>query len=221
MPDPSAEKLNSRMEEFILKHWEKWWKLRINAEEKIQWTRSSVRPVNFPERRLAGLLRILEKTAPDPIEKLCRLAEKYDESSALIKAFRSFIISSDPLWDNYYTFTSETDSPIQVIGRSRADDIIINTIFSSLCAYSIITGNQNIERKITEAYSAMPKAQDNRVLKTASMKWFMPPSRQKNIFKNASAQQGAIYLYRSFCQAYCSECTKCPLNTLISSLQFK
>jgi hypothetical protein len=218
LPDPAATMLDKEMHEFTINLWNRWWKIRQGSNSKINWTHSSIRPVNSPERRIAGLLSILKKFNEHPIEKLCHLSEKAESPNSLIKAFRTLILTSDPLWDLYYTFTSKAEKSSKVIGKSRADDIIVNCILPSLDAYSKITDNRHLKNKIKDAFLQMPKSQDNRILKTASVKWFMPPSRQKNIFKNAGSQQGAIYLYRGFCLEYCNECEKCPLNTLIKNL---
>jgi len=217
IPDPSAVSLSGEMKKFTINLWSEWWKLRKNAKEPIKWHRSSNRPVNSPERRIAGIAVLFDKLGLSPTEYLSSISKEIAEPSEFIKKLREFFICSDSLWDTYYSFTTISRKAMKVIGQSRADDIIVNSILPSLYAYGIITNNTALKKLVEKTYISIPKAQDNRILKTASLKWFMPPSRQKNIFKNASAQQGAIYLFRGFCSEYCQECEKCPLNNLIQT----
>ena len=66
-----------------------------------------------------------------------------------------------------------------------------------------------------QAFTSMPSLQSNRILETASLKWFAPPGRKRNIIKGAVSQQGILHIYRNFCEAVCSTCTECPLRDLI------
>jgi len=52
-------------------------------------------------------------------------------------------------------------------------------------------------------------------LETAAIRWFMPPVRQKQIFIDAATQQGALHIYRNFCDQVCTECDVCPLGELM------
>ena len=66
-----------------------------------------------------------------------------------------------------------------------------------------------------QALASMPSLQSNRILETASMKWFAPPGRKRNIIKGAVSQQGILHIYRNFCEAVCSSCAECPLIDLL------
>ena len=66
-----------------------------------------------------------------------------------------------------------------------------------------------------QAFASMPSLQSNRILETASMKWFAPPGRKRNIVKGAVSQQGILHIYRNFCESVCSSCAECPLMDLL------
>jgi hypothetical protein len=218
LPDPSAIQLPDQTKNYATNIWDIWWRLRKNPLPSIEWKKSSNRPSNTPERRIAALIILKNKLKNSESATLTTIAEKSQTPKELLKNLKLFFTCSHPLWNNYYSFISKANHPTNILGESRANDIITNTALPALNAFATIIKNNELYKKTKIAYATMPKAQDNRILKTASLKWFMPPSRQKNIFKNAISQQGAIYLYRGFCLQYCSECTKCPLNELINSL---
>ena len=218
LPDPSAISLPKETHNYTTSIWNTWWKIRKAPGETIEWFRGSNRPGNTPERRIAALTVLKKKLNNSPSTTLTKITNNASSEKDLIKQLKQLFICSHPLWNNFYSFTSQGKYSTNILGDSRASDIVINIALPALNAIGQITKNNKLSKNSINAYKTMSKAQDNRILKTAALKWFMPPSRQKNIFKNATSQQGAIYLYRGFCLEYCSECDKCPLNELTSSL---
>ena len=218
LPDPSAIPLPDSSHNYATSIWNTWWKIRKAPTSPIQWVQGSNRPGNTPERRIAALTVLKKKLGNSPSSTLATLTNNINSPKELIKQLKLFFICSHPLWNNLYSFTSQAKYPTNILGEARANDIIINTVLPAMNAFGKITKNTFLSETSIEAYNTMSKAQDNRILKTAALKWFMPPSRQKNIFKNAASQQGAIYLYRGFCLEYCSECNMCPLNELTINL---
>ena len=218
LPDPSVISLPKETHNYVTSIWNTWWKTRKAPSETIEWFRGSNRPGNTPERRIAALSVLKKKLNNSPSITLTNITNNTSSPKELIKQLKQIFICSHPLWNNFYSFTSQAKYPTNILGESRASDIVINIALPALNAIAQITKNNKLSETSINAYKIMSKAQENRILKTAALKWFMPPSRQKNIFKNAASQQGAIYLYRGFCLEYCSECNKCPLNELTINL---
>ena len=62
-----------------------------------------------------------------------------------------------------------------------------------------------------EVYLRLPRSQENRLLKEAVQRFFVPPSRSKEVVDNISRQQGLLEIYRRFCLALDMQCNQCPL----------
>ena len=215
LPDPAVVELNQDMNIFVRNLWEIWWKIRKSAEPPIQWVRTGIRPMNSPERRIAALNVLIKKMGSEPLLLFAKFAKQNNYEKAFLKKVREILHCSHPLWDKYYSLTAESAKPSAILGDSRSADICVNTVLPSMKAYSILTGESEIGKFAEKAFQALPKNQSNRLLETAALKWFMPPARQKKIFTNAVTQQGAIHVYRNFCEEVCTECEICPLGELV------
>ncbi len=223
LPDPATVQLDPTMKQFVQRLWSIWWKIRKEPLPDIQWRRSGLRPMNFPERRIAALTELMKKIGKLPLTFFANLAKENQSPAAFTKAVIKNVKCSHPIWDNYITFTSSCATPAAVLGKSRAEDICINVILPSLQAHILLSEksadsscDNTVEKSLPEqAFAAMPSLQSNRILETASLKWFAPPGRKRNIIKGAVSQQGILHIYRNFCEVVCSKCSECPLTDLM------
>lgn len=217
LPDPVTAELDPTMQQFVSRLWETWWQYRRDASTAISWVRSGIRPMNSPERRIAALNILLNQLGKEPLLAFAKFAKSCADEKDFLKKVYGLLRCDHPLWNQYYSFQVKTAKPSMILGNSRIADICVNTVFPALKAYSILTGDNHTGNFIDRVYRSMPKAQTNRILETAALKWFMPPARQKNIFTNAVTQQGAIHIFRNFCEETCIECEICPLRELMGS----
>ncbi len=217
LPDPATTTLDPPMAKFVSELWAKWWKIRTTARPPIPWSKSSVRPVNSPERRLAALAMLLKNLQPSPMMAFANLAKQIPEEKLFIKRLSKMLQCSHPLWDRHYSFTVKAPRPSRVLAQSRMSDITLNTVLPALKAYSIMTEDNKTGKFISRVASSLPKGQPNMIIRNASFKWFSPPSRQHDILADAISQQGAIHVYRNFCEETCSECSVCPLGELLEA----
>lgn len=215
LPDPVTADLNPEMSQFVTGLWELWWQIRKSAEAPIQWVRTGIRPMNSPERRIAALSVLLSQMGPEPLLKFAKLAKSVDMEKDFLKKVAEYLRCSHPIWDKYNSFTTKSTKPSSVLGDSRVADICVNTILPSIKAYAILAADSSTGRFVERIYRSQPKTQTNRILETAALKWFMPPVRQKQIFVDAATQQGALHLYRNFCEQLCADCQECPLGELL------
>ena len=216
LPDIASAKLDPEMHRFVSEIWERWWKIRHGASQPIEWSEVSVRPVNSPQRRIAALSLILNRIRPG-IMTFANFAKTLHEEGIFIRRALETLQASHPLWDNYYSFSVKAFRRSRVLGASRAADILVNTVMPALKAYSIMTEDSKTANFISNVCPCLPKTQSNRTLDIASLKWFTPPSRRHDIFKDALAQQGAIHIYRNLCEETCIECAMCPLGELLGA----
>lgn len=215
LPDPAATTLDPQMHKFVCKQWQTWWQCRKDAPPPINWNKTGIRPMNSPERRIAALDILIKQSGKEPLSAFAKFAKICVHEKDFIKRIYQLLLCSHPLWDQYYSFEKKAAKPAVILGNSRIADICVNTVLPALKAYSILVGDNQTGNFVEKVYRKLPKAQTNRVLETAALKWFMPPARQKNIFTDAVTQQGAIHIYRNFCEETCSECAICPLKELM------
>jgi len=216
LPDPVTVQLDSKINSYVTTLWECWWKIRKEAHPPIEWCRTGVRPMNTPERRIAALNLLLSQLGNEPLFKFAKIAKDVKDKKVFFKEIQKILHCSHPLWDSYNSFVTKSTKTNAVLGASRSSAMFVNIIVPALKAYSIMTDNPELSCYLNELYEAIPKNSTNQILERAALKWFMPPARQKKIFINAITQQGAIYIYRKFCDEVCHECEICPLATLIN-----
>jgi hypothetical protein len=220
LPDPVSVKLDTRMEQFVKDLWRIWWQIRKEPLPDIKWRHSGLRPMNFPERRIAAVTVLMKKIGKLPVMFFANLAENKKKPSDLTKAVIEIMKCNHPVWDKYINFTSRCATPAGVLGKSRAEDICINVILPALQAQRLLAEKKSddvpqdsIHDSIAEqAFLSMSPIQSNRILETASLKWFAPPGRKRSIIKDAVSQQGVLHIYQNFCEDVCSECSECPLS---------
>ena len=217
IPDPVAVTMEQEMEHFVTSLWSKWWAIRQSAADSINWSRTGIRPMNSPERRIASLNVLLQKMGINPLLTFAKLIKHSTDERNFIQRVNQVLQCKHPLWDQYYSFTTKATRASAILGANRAADICVNIILPALKAYFIMTGDNESGEFVERTFRKLPKNQSNRILKIAALKWFMPPARQKNIFTNAITQQGAIHIYHHFCEETCAECKICPLRELLVS----
>ncbi len=223
LPDPGSIKLEKKMERFVKELWSIWWQIRKEPLAEIKWNHTGLRPMNFPERRISALTMLLKKMGKFPLMFFADLAKQETEPAVFVKKIIKTLKCSHPVWNGYINCTNTCKTPASVLGASRAADICVNVVLPALKAHTVLferqIDNQTIPLQNTlaeRAFISMPAIQSNRILETASLKWFTPPGRKRNIVKSAVAQQGVLNIFRNFCEDVCFECKECPLANLMN-----
>ena len=196
IPDITQEQVHPEMHTETVKLWNIWWKLRKTGETEINWNRSSQRPLNSPERRLAALSLFLEKCQYNPESIISRALEKIDEPKILMEFFSS-LFNFSCKWEGFCNYKTKLKKQSKLIGSSRQLDIIVNVFLPAMSALLDEKDNE----KLTELYffyCSLPKSQDNHVIDIASHKFFIPPYRARKVIKKAVEQQGLMQLMQDF-----------------------
>ena len=196
LPDCTQETVHEELNSLVDSQWKTWWPLRKEANNNISWNRTSLRPLNSPERRLAALQCILEKFSYNPQEILWNCLKLISNHSALDEYLKT-VFEFDSCWTNFCNFKTKLKNPSRLIGQSRRLDIIINIILPALSAI-IDENDQHSLNSLYLYYCKLPKSQDNHLLDIAAHKFFIPPYRAKEIIKRAVEQQGLMQLMQDF-----------------------
>ncbi|HPN84385.1 MAG TPA: DUF2851 family protein [Victivallales bacterium] len=212
LPDPTTKKVHPEMKELAAKIWKGWWSQRDESDKTpIRWIKSGVRPLNSPERRIAGLCMILRKTEKKVFAKINKIMKKSGDPKLFAEELIEIFTANDPLWNGWTNFRDKRNVHAAVIGEMRAVDIVINVVLPFLIAKFAIEKNEDSEKFCFETFMKMPRPQDNITTTSAAQKWFSPPSRAETIICDAASAQGAIFMMKRFCEKNSSYCPDCEL----------
>ncbi|HRU02165.1 MAG TPA: DUF2851 family protein [Victivallales bacterium] len=211
LPDPTTKDVHREMKEYTSKLWNIWWKYRLHNEKPIKWIKAGVRPLNSPERRIAGLCSIISKTNAKILCEILKLMKNSQTPSIFSSKLIEFFTVKDEIWDNWTNFRNKRKLRASIIGKMRSIDIVTTVILPFLFAKFAIDKDQNIMDFCIETFRVSPLIQDNIKLKIAINKWFTPPSRGNYIITNAASAHGAIFLLEKFCYACSYHCNECMI----------
>jgi hypothetical protein len=182
-----------------------------------EWEFFRIRPDNFPTRRIAGMSYILSGCKlsgkmPFMAIFLSILADvNLNDSTSMNKLSRRLRATLMPrtseYWAKYYTFGNKRYKENQcLIGKNRADDIIINVILPVVLAYSQKLRDQKLQDIIMKLYTGYPTLQDNKITRYFSDR--VLGEKYHSIINSALRQQGLIRIHKWFCEV--QNCDNCP-----------
>lgn len=184
--------------------WKTWWKHRSEHElsdaRAIQWTRTGIRPINHPQRRLAALAHIAQhwpsfRKLSEQTESLIDWLEKLD----------------DPFWNHHYTLVSKrVDRRLALIGKDRIRDLLIN----HLLPLRII---QN-DTSAWSHYLKLPAPATSEAINRVSTRLFGQRHDKKQFLKKAWQHQALLQIYQDFCLEDTSDCDTCPFPEQLRQL---
>ena len=209
LPDPSTAAVTPGLRAQLRQAWDLWWAQGRDVLP-LRWSRSGVRPLNSPERRVAAGVALLAKMDWSPDAWLSDVADRSDSPRALLRRLESELTLSSP-WEAHQDFCRPLAKPARLLGRDRIRDLLVNVVLPFLNAQAGRTEEQRTAELAKGAFLAVPALQDNRLLREAAHRFLVPPSRRTSLLRGACEQQGLIELYRSFCLPLHCDCENCPL----------
>ena len=190
-----------------------------------RWEFFRIRPENFPTKRIAGISYILSKcgnenggsSAPFLRMFLSAFSSRnstsylYMEGKTYQKLRNMLMLRAAGYWTRHYTFGGKQheENPL-LIGRNRADDIVINVILPVALAYSRQLQDEKLNQAVVEAYTKHKKLQDNKITRYVADQIFRDRKENSSIVNSAARQQGLIHFYKTFCVM--RNCQSCPLT---------
>ncbi len=184
-----------------------WRESRMPAVLDISdWSFFRLRPGNFPPRRLAGMVGLLQKYQKTGLRyglELIVLKSCLEDGGRTL--LESLLVMADGYWRNHFDFGKQCAglSPL-TIGEGRAGEMIINIVLPFFDAYGESQKDAKLAAKMRALYTVFPAADANTVEKHMRAQLGLKSS----LIKTASRQQGLLHLYQQFCvQGRCAECT--------------
>jgi hypothetical protein len=177
-----------------------------------QWNFFRLRPENFPTKRIAGMSYIISHNQEISLMKgfLSAISDNSFTDKQISQKLRKILMPSvSGYWANHYNFGHETSKQNNyLIGKNRADDIIVNVIFPSIIAYWQKIRNRIVSKKILQLYTSYPPLQDNWIIRFFIGRVFHDQNEYSKMINSALRQQGLIHIYKSSCSA--KDCINCP-----------
>jgi hypothetical protein len=173
--------------------------------ERTSWHFFPLRPSNFPTLRIAAAAAIVKKfTHDDFFPFAVRTIKSGDQEREKIAALRTLLtVSVSSYWNTNYQFGSKAKHRITALGKARIDDIIINTLFPILLLYARTFRDRALREGIMDLYRAFPPLSQNTITQIVQQQL----CKDKIILNSVERQQGAIHLYKYFCnETLCMEC---------------
>jgi hypothetical protein len=180
---------------------------------EADWRFFRLRPGNFPTVRLAALARLLPRLFGD--DAFRRLVALFTSDAVTPKErhralAEMFADTPDKFWLHHYRFGAAARSPVTGLGSSRSTDLLVNVVLPIMLLYARVFRIAVVRSNARALLLDLPAAQQNRVTRKISHE--LPGG--KNVLKSAFLQQGALHLYRLYCQP--NRCQECKIGTLLS-----
>jgi hypothetical protein len=177
----------------------------------LEWKRVGVRPVNYPERRLAGASRLVSRTSKNGLTDTIDTLWKSDLAPlALRREFESLFPTPMGFWASHCTWTGKPlASQTALIGQGRIRSIIGNVFIPLGLALARQHRNRPYEERVYEFFGALPKEPENHIQKAMVPRLFGMDTPYKLDFRK---QQGILQIFNDWCEPNpsCQNCKALP-----------
>ncbi len=180
------------------------------------WVFFRLRPANFPTLRLAALAEILSKNLEQGFlcsaRNIVEMNLPRKRTLALLESL--FLADADGYWQQHYRFGTTAKTPIKsLVGKTRAAEIVLNTLLPVLYGEYERQGNDTYQTKILELYAAYPKGLTSDLSNSVMEELFTDAYQ----VKSAMIEQGLIELYKGYCESF--RCLSCAIGQAIFFLK--
>lgn len=234
LPDPTlcTQVPLPELAPFIHDAWTRCWEAGITPGT-LQWHPRTGRPYNSICRRIAAGAAWLVECQLRPAYWLERTLESFGNKNnangktrprANGKALARALLNGTTTppaecerWQQVRDFFSRLTPPATLLGRERRADIALNIWLPYLGAKAEINQHNEQLAVILDAWRSLPRQPENSQIKAAAHRFLAPPSRSKELLRNASCQQGIMEIYHGFCVALNHACSLCPCAAIPST----
>jgi hypothetical protein len=196
-----------RADEQVTELEEVWRSLNaVSVMNYTQWHFFRMHPENLPTRRLIAasylIWRFEKRGLVQGVLDLVTKGQKKLEAG--------FMVTASGYCGEHFAFGHGAKNPY-LIGRSRAQDIVVNAILPFTFAWAELTFQPELKEHALGLYQGYPKLSENKI--TRRMSGLLFAERGCSVVNSAQRQQGLLHLYDSFCKQ--RNCIACPLAALI------
>lgn len=192
-------------------------RLRRLREEQLEgirplpliWRRTGVRPINYPERRLAGAVRLLARTASRGLwEEAQDIWRDASKPIVLRRRFEALFPGALGFWASHCTWTGkDLTRPAAPLGAGRVRGIIGNVLVPAALADARARRDRDREERIHAFLDALPAEPGNHVTERMLPHLFGDAKPPRLNFRR---QQGLLQLHHDWCEPNPS-CRNCSM----------
>ncbi len=175
------------------------------------WHLFKVRPINLPQRRLAGMGYLLLRYRGKGIleEAVIRLREAPADPGRGLEELLT--VTTDGYWADHFAPGLPSPRPVTaLIGDTRAADIVVNVLLPFTLALGRLTSESSLAEKAIKLYHRYPGLAVNAVEKHMRQQFGLDGPSNAGPVNSARRQQGLLHIYKTFCSQ--GECDRCPLG---------
>jgi hypothetical protein len=204
-----------------------WGRLRCEVQrlssQHTDWLLPHVRPMNTPERRLAGMAQLLAQYSDTDLYQvalaLCRASGGRTPTSraqALIRALIDMLQSpSHAYWGARSRFGSRPGrSQQRLIGRQRALTIVVDAMLPVLLYKAHAQGDTDLAQLLLTGYRVAPRLPGNSILRDMSRRLLGNDPRLLALVTHARHQQGILQVFEDYCSHDEGGCQGCGFPQL-------
>ena len=214
LPSQRGEAPRARYVGDLEAHWRELGRgacLRFDA-----WSRRSVRPLNWPTRRVAAAARLFMavhgegRTLSESVVAAVLRAADTGKLEELVRRFR-VTVAADDFWARHYDFGRAAARPAPtLIGRARGLELLVNGVLPFAAAVGRRRGHGELARASTDILVGLGAGGWNQ--HTRYMAEVLAVERRG--LGAAAAQQGMLRLYQRWCRD--KRCDRCPAAAVAS-----
>lgn len=174
----------------------------------LEWHRAGVRPVNAPERRLAGAARLLCRTAKQGLLASVMDCWKGEETPvARRRRFEALFSPALGFWAGHCSWGGKTMARnASLLGEGRVRSLIGNVFLPLAVADARSRRDRALEERALDFLQGLPAEPENHVVRRMTA-WIFQDNPPRLNFQR---QQGLLQMHRDWCEANPS-CRNCSL----------
>lgn len=187
---------------------------------EVGWIWAKVRPANYPTRRVAGAAALLARFAGGGLLEGLRRQITLTQPPPLGEGnyLRDALVirQEGGYWATHGDFGVGLGEHEQdVIGESRAADLVVNTVLPFFHAYANLRDDEALADKTKRLYDTHPRLADNEVTRRMASELLGKRKGERGLLNSARRQQGLMHLYRRYCGE--RRCEDCPVAAALRS----
>lgn len=177
------------------------------------WRVGGARPANHPQRRLAGLARLLARYMDGGLLEGLRDAVTTAASGGppLVSALA---VAADGFWAGHLDLSGRPLRQAQgkpwrrvpaLIGPGRAVEVATNAVLPLLAAWGQVHGDERLEKEALALYRRLPRPSPY-----GAVAFLEANLKDATLVRSARRQQALLYLFQNYCRH--GGCGRCPLS---------
>ncbi len=180
------------------------------------WRLAKIRPANYPTRRIPAISLLIAECQDSLMTVFLPIIEEATSENRRglqrirRKLFNLLTLPSSGYWtDHSYFGKGIPQRGAALIGRARASEIIVNILLPIALVWAEESQSSKLRDAVQRLYDSHPKLSENHITQRVKAQVFTQAQPIKLISPSAKKQQGAIYLYKTFCNNQI--CDLCPI----------